>query len=81
MIGKLVKKSLVIKIQVSSNINEVALVLTEKGMLVHQRHQERHSEIHNEISKLLTNCSTEQLSFLTNIQEIIEKFLDKKSQE
>jgi DNA-binding MarR family transcriptional regulator len=80
MIDKLTKKGLVNKTMVAPNVKDVALCLTEEGMSVYQRHQEHHSEMYREISRLLTDCSVDQLSFLANVQGIIEGYLDQRLQ-
>jgi DNA-binding MarR family transcriptional regulator len=78
MIDKLIKKGLVNKTMVASGVNEVALTLTEPGLSVYQKHREYHGQMYAEIAALLSNCSNDQLSFLANVQNIIEDFLDKR---
>jgi DNA-binding MarR family transcriptional regulator len=81
IIDKLIQKSMVNKIMASPGVNEVALSLTGKGLLVHQKHKEHHAEMYQEIAKLMADCSAEQLKFLVDIQDVMEGFLDKRSQE
>jgi DNA-binding MarR family transcriptional regulator len=78
MIDKLVKKGLVNKTMVAPGVNEVALTLTELGLSVYQKHREYHQQMYAEIAALMGDYSMEQLSFLANVQNIIEDFLDKR---
>jgi DNA-binding MarR family transcriptional regulator len=77
-VDKLVKKDMVDKIMAAPGVNEVALNLTEKGMMVHRKHKEHHAEMYKKIAGLMENCSAEQLEFLANLQNVIENFLDEK---
>ena len=79
MIDKLVNKRLVNKTFISPSVNEVALTLTEAGILVYKMHQDRHREMDKKIMNLLTNSSVEQLSFLANFQDQMENLLDEKN--
>jgi DNA-binding MarR family transcriptional regulator len=81
IIDKLVKKGMADKAMVSPGVNEVALNLTEKGMLIYRKHQDHHAEMYKDIAQLMADCSADQLNFLANVQDVIEGFLDKKSQE
>ena len=78
VIDKLVKKGLVDKSMPSPGVNEVALNLTEKGTLVHVKHKEYHTGMYKKITRLMADCSADQLEFLANLQNVIEDFLDEK---
>jgi DNA-binding MarR family transcriptional regulator len=79
IVDKLIKKGLVNKVMATPGVNEVALSLTEKGMLVHKKHKEHHAEMYREIAQMMAHCSPEQVEFLKNIQDVVERFLDEKS--
>lgn len=78
-IDKLMKKGLVNKVMASPGVNEVALSLTEQGKLVYRKHQEFHTEMYDHLAQLMAGCSTEQLEFLINVQNMVEGFLDNRS--
>ena len=78
-IGKLIKKGMVDKAMVSPAVNEVALNLTEKGMLIYGKHQDYHAEMYRKIAELMADCPAEQLKLLANLLDVIERFLDTKS--
>ncbi|GFZ32300.1 transcriptional regulator [Clostridium zeae] len=78
MIDKLVKKGLVNKKMVSNTENEVALELTEKGVIVYKGHEEYHKELYAEISQRLDYLSEKNMETFLDILNELENFLDQK---
>lgn len=78
MIDKLIKKGMVNKKMLSHTENEVALELTEKGILAYEGHEAYHKEHYAAMSKKLEHLSQEQIKVFIDILNGVENLLDNR---
>jgi DNA-binding MarR family transcriptional regulator len=76
MIGRLVKKGLVLKNVSPETENEVVLRLTEKGRAVFEQHQQYHERLNRQLTELLSEFPAEMISYLGQLSIGMDKVLN-----
>ena len=73
---KLLEKNLIMKIPSGEKVNEVLILLTDKGRIVYSYHQSMHERMLRKIDLILCDLSEEGKMALDKVIQVIDESLD-----
>lgn len=73
---KLLEKNLIMKIPSGEKVNEVLILLTDKGRIVYSYHQSMHERMLRKIDLILCDLSEEGIMALDKMIQVIDESLD-----